>query len=124
MTFYLSRLYCDTCIPRAFKLHECGACFHDTCDKKDDPTLSVHVCPQCKGPVRFAQLTAEQVTTFQAVCDAEGDVMEAIIRGQIIKNRKNAEACLNHIWNKTDHRYPLMMLTLQNIIEELEKMNR
>jgi hypothetical protein len=124
MTFYLSRLYCDTCYPRnrvAFKPHECGACFHDTCNKNRDPFLNVHICPDCKGPARFAWLTPEQVIIFQDACHAEGDVLEVLLQTKLIKNRKSAEACMNYMWNKTDDRYPLMALILQNMIENLEK---
>ena len=137
MTFYLSRLYCDSarCYSRncGFKLHECGACFHDTCSadryptcpggrhSQHDPLLAVHVCPDCEGPARFAWLTPEQVITFQDACRAEGDVLEVLLQTQLIKNRKMAEACLNYMWNKSDDRYPLMALTLQNMIENLEK---
>lgn len=139
MTFYLSRLYCDNsarCFPRSrgFKLHECGACFHDTCSPNlyptcpggrhshHDPLQAVHVCPDCEGSARFAWLTPEQVITFQDACNAEGDVLEVLLQTRLIKNRKMAEACLNYMWNKTDHRYPVMLLILQNMIENLEKM--
>lgn len=124
MTFYLSRLYCDTCHTRgAFKLHECGACFHDTCNKNHDQLLNIHVCPDCKGPARFASLIPEQVIIFQDACSAEGDVLEVLLRTQLIRNRRSAEACLNYIWDKTDHRYPVMLMILQNIIENLERLD-
>jgi hypothetical protein len=48
-------------------------------------------------------------------------VLEVLLQTQLIKNRKMAEACLNYMWNKSDDRYPLMALTLQNMIENLEK---
>ena len=128
MAHYLCRLYCSACSKSPFKIHECYN-WNKECKgctwNRNDPTLSIHTCPACNTPATYAQLTDKQRATFQMVCDEPiGSVDDALIQSGIVKCRKDLEACLNHLWNKTDSMYPLMLHLLQNILEGMEELHK
>ena len=69
----------------------------------------------------YAELTDEQRTAFQAILDnPEGDPEEAFIHSGLIRTRKDAEACMNHLWPKRDS-YPLMFALIDDILALFER---
>ena len=107
----LCRLYCAQgaegakCDMPPFYLHECDNWTLDGCQPP-------HICPRCKGPATYAQLTDEQVTAFHAIIDNPvGDPEETFLYSGLLRTRKDAEAFMNHLW-RVRRSYPLMVRLL------------
>lgn len=117
---HLCRLYCSKgskgskgsqdsqhspCNMPPFYLHECDNWTLDGCS-------APFLCPRCKNPAAYAELTDEQVTAFHAILDGP-DPEDDMLRSGLLKTRKDLEAYMNHLW-KARNSFPLMVRLLDH----------